>query len=385
MGLFCAKCPKYATKRCKGCQVSSANYCSKDCQEQDWPEHKFECESKASIEIGTADRLVRAAHRRRLPHDMATLSEWGFVRAAMDNSIHELLDFWVEFIVSLEIPSRSLRNWRRDQVLCQIIELGYQKSGRASKSQAFKWFKEHRWIIDPSLGAPPNIRQGPADASTRFQRWIGLPAAAFQNIDAVRSTWPESKRTCYDMSELVFNHFAILPPTTLWIDFGFCVCRNDREEKKLEDIYRRLLELHTFEEFWTAYGNGTLISLMDPLLSAFEWRKRAELLDVFQNPTPSSDSKSVWVLKGAILADGTGSIMREPSHPVSVEYGFCNARSVDDVKELKRLYMRLFLDVNVRPLKLHEVAVADGLYGFANNVLGFGKEEKEVFGRLLGR
>ncbi|TFY64722.1 hypothetical protein EVJ58_g2443 [Rhodofomes roseus] len=314
---------------------------------------------------------------------MDTLKDYGFVRAAMVDNIHELMDFWAEFIVSLEISSGSIRNWRRDGILCQIIELGYNETGRASRSQAFKWFQGHQWIIDPRMGPPRNLGQERQAVDARFRLWTGLPEVAFRDHDAVRPTWSQNKRTCYDFSSQVFNHFALLPPAAIWIDFGFCVCSNGRQEKKLEDIYKRFFELHTFEEFCSARENGTLVSLIDPLLPAFGWRKRTELLDVLQNHSSSSNFKLVWSLKAAILSDFPPAFLQEPCKPMLREYGFYNVRTADEAKELKRLYRRLFLDANVRPLKLHEVATAGELYSFANYVLGFGKEERALFGRLL--
>lgn len=77
MGLHCAKCSERATKRCKACLISSANYRSKECQWLDWPEHKFECGSKSPSELDTADLLVRAVYRRHIPIDMDTLKDYG--------------------------------------------------------------------------------------------------------------------------------------------------------------------------------------------------------------------------------------------------------------------------------------------------------------------
>lgn len=37
----CAKCGKYATDRCSRCNI--ARYCSRECQKEDWKEHKKRC------------------------------------------------------------------------------------------------------------------------------------------------------------------------------------------------------------------------------------------------------------------------------------------------------------------------------------------------------
>ncbi|KZT71512.1 hypothetical protein DAEQUDRAFT_109300 [Daedalea quercina L-15889] len=386
MTAHCAKCPKRAVKRCKACGVSSASYCSQDRQELDWPDHKYECDSKAHSQLDSADQLVRAVYRRSLPPDMGTLGDWGFVRAAMVGKIFELFEFWVDFIVYLEIPSRSLRNWRRDNVLPRIIRLGYQKLGRANKGKAFKWFQENSWIIDPSVGGVPrNFGHEQQAGAARFRQWVGFPDAVFRDIEAAKSTWPKTKTVCYDFYQNLLNHFALLPPTTLWMDFGFCVCRSCREEKKLEDIYKRVFQLHTFDEFWTARDNGSLMSLIELLLSTYEWRRRAELSDILQTPPSTNQTKPVWVLKGFLLCDYDGVIRNAPYEPVFAEYGFPNARGRADTVELRRLYRRLLFDANVRPLVLQEAATEENLYNFADSILGVGKEERELFSFLLRR
>ncbi|TFY56595.1 hypothetical protein EVJ58_g7541 [Rhodofomes roseus] len=291
MVTYCAKCARYATKRCKGCTLSSANYCGRDCQEQDWPEHKFECNAKCG-QLDEADRLVRAVHRHHIPDDIDTLEEYGFVLAARIGNLHELFDFWVDFIVTLEIPAKSLRQWRRNRVLCQVIELGYAKTGLAGRSQPFKW--------------------------------------------------------------------------------------------TLEDVYRRLCQLHTFDEIWLTYEESALGSLVEPLLSSCGWHKREELLDVLRIPSYLGRSMAIWQLKGVIAIDSDTYLVHESHLPLSKLYGFCNAESIGDIRELKRLYRRLLWDANIRPLRLHEIAVKGELYRFAKSILGFGKREKEIFGWLLG-
>jgi len=363
--------------------MSSANYCSKDCQEQDWPEHKFECASMSSFQLDTADHLVRAAHRRHIPQDIDTLIEYRFVYAAKIGSVHELFDFWVDFIVGLEIPAKSLRNWRQARVLCQVIELVYAKSGRASRSQAFRWFQEHRWIIEPSLGIPQAVEEDEQATIARFSHWTGVPDATRPDMDEIKETWPAAKAFCFNLCEHIFCHIAVIPPTDLWVHFGFCVCRNNGEEKQLKDIYEHLFQLYTFEEFWLAYEDRTLWFLVDSSLPVHGWHRRTELLGILQAPPFCGCSQIVWLLKGIVLFDSDTFIVHEKHHPLTVMYGFSNARSVADVKELKRLYRRLLLDANVCPLQLHEVAIADEIYSFANSTLGFGSAEKALFRWLL--
>ncbi|KAH9833665.1 uncharacterized protein C8Q71DRAFT_772010 [Rhodofomes roseus] len=384
MVTYCAKCARYATKRCKGCTLSSANYCGRDCQEHDWPEHKFECNAKCG-QLDEADRLVRAVHRHHIPDDIDTLEEYGFVLAARIGNLHELFDFWVDFIVTLEIPAKSLRQWRRNRVLCQVIELGYAKTGLAGRSQPFKWYQRHRWIVEPSLGIPRrDVEQKQQAAIARFCRWTGLPDPDHPDIDAIKRTWPVSQKLCFDLCEHIFRHIGFLPPTDIWTQFGFCVCRNDHEVRTLEDVYRRLCQLHTFDEIWLTYEESALGSLVEPLLSSCGWHKREELLDVLQIPSYLGRSMAIWQLKGVIAIDSDTYLVHESHLPLSKLYGFCNAESIGDIRELKRLYRRLLWDANIRPLRLHEIAVKGELYRFAKSILGFGKREKEIFGWLLG-
>ncbi|EPS98793.1 hypothetical protein FOMPIDRAFT_1024523 [Fomitopsis schrenkii] len=388
MVAHCAKCPKRVTHRCKACRVTTAHYCSKECQRLDWPEHKWECDSKASSQPDEADKLVRAAHRLCLPHAMVQLEEFGFVRAAMVDNISELFGFWVDFITSLEVSSRSIRNWRRDGVLASSIDVGYQNTGRKRReSEGYQWFQEHAWIIDPSHGVPRSLINAPRARETAFRQWLGYPDAMFRNIRTVMKTWPRTKVACYEMCEHIFNHWALLPPSGLWQDFGFCVCRHYREEKLLEDIYKRVFELHTFEEFWTACDKGSLMTLLEPILSAYGWRIRrhAELQDVLRYPPMSDKTTPVWTLKGFLMSDYEGVIRNAPSESIWAEFGFPNARSLADIMELRRLYRTLLFDKRVRPLELQNAATNGDLYDFCESILGFRKAQRELFGRLLGR
>lgn len=172
-------------------------------------------------------------------------------------------------------------------------------------------------------------------------------------------------------------------PQVCGTDFGFCVCRDSHEEKKLRDIYRRIFQLHSLRDFWTICSRGVLSTIVEPLLSTFQLRRREELLDVLRVSLPGGNAKAVWPLKGFILSHYDAVIMGDPAIPISTPYGFCNVGSVADVKELKRLYRRLLFDANVRPLRLHEAADEGRIYDFADSILRFGKRERELFRVLL--
>ena len=386
MVAYCSKCPRRATHRCKACCVTTARYCSKECQKLDWPEHKWECASKASYRPDNADKLVRAVYRLCLPQAMVELKEFGFIRATMVDNVSELFEFWVDFIMSLEISSRSIRNWQQDGVLSSIIELGYQKTGRKRReSKAYQWYREHAWIIDPTRGVPRRLMDAPQTNQLRFRRWLGYPNSAFRNIRTVMETWPRTKAVCYDLCEHIFNHWTLLPPSALWQDFGFCVCRHYQEEKSLVDIYKHVFELHTFEEFWTACDKASLMTLLQPILSTHGWAIPTELQDVLRNPPMSDNSTPIWALKGFLMSDSERAIRSAPSAPKLADFGFPNARSLTDIMELRRLYRILLLDKQIRPLKLQAAATKGDLYGFSELVLGFKKAERVLFGRLLRR
>ena len=304
----------------------------------------------------------------------------------MVDNVSELFEFWVDFITSLEISSRSIRNWQRDEVLSSIIDLGYQKTGRKRReSKTYQWFREHAWIIDPTYGVPRRLMDAPQTSQMRFRRWLGFPNATFRNIRTVMGTWPQTKAICYDFCEHVFRHWALLPPGGLWQDFGFCVCRDYQEEKLLVDIYKRVFELHTFEEFWTACDNASLMTLLEPILSTYGWQIHTELQDVLRNPPMSDKGTPVWTLKGFLMSDYERVIRDVPSEPILAGFGFPNAQSSNDIMELRRLYRILLFDKKIRPLKLQAAATNGDLYDFCQFILGFKEAERELFGRLIRR
>ncbi|TFY56590.1 hypothetical protein EVJ58_g7542 [Rhodofomes roseus] len=322
-----------------------------------------------------------------MPHDTDTLHEYGFVRATKAGTLHELFDFWIEVIVTLEIPARSLRVWRRNWVLCREIKLAYANSGRVSTSQAFEWFQANQWIVEQCLPIPQRFEDEQDADVARVCQYTGLPHPRDPNLREIRAALPNSQAICYDLCQGIFCHISIFPPTHLWILFGFGVCKSDSEERTLEEIYKRLFQLHPFEEIWRAYDTGVLGDLIEPLLSAYEpgWGRRRELLYVLEAPRfPGYNWELVWRLKAAVLIEEPY-LINQPGHPLRIFYGFGNAESMDDVRELKRLYRRLFRDDNVIPTELHRAAVKWELYRFVDSILGFERREQRLFRRLLRR
>ncbi|KAF9802605.1 hypothetical protein IEO21_09872 [Rhodonia placenta] len=212
---------------------------------------------------------------------------------------------------------------------------------------------------------------------TRANRYAGVLASPdAESMRPILSSWPESKSTCYRFCGTILSNWHPAPMEEGWVTFGFCACPDEFSESELGVIYRTLLERCTFNEFWHAYDEYSLIALFDRH-GLKDARLRIPNLEVVLNGSPRA---SVWYLKQFVV-DETESVA--PRLSVCADYGFDKCNSPSLVEDLKRIYKQLLLEAHVDPVKLHEVCIAGNLFRFASGFMKFKKAEKKRSARLM--
>jgi hypothetical protein len=74
---------------------------------------------------------------------------------------------------------------------------------------------------------------------------------------------PNSKRLSFEFWLKISFHMSPFPPDDSWITFGFCTCQNRMETSCMAEMYRRLIERCSFQNFWKAVHNSSMIQLLD--------------------------------------------------------------------------------------------------------------------------
>jgi hypothetical protein len=165
------------------------------------------------------------------------------------------------------------------------------------------------------------------------------------------------------------------PGSPIWVKFGFCACDSEFVEGALAELYRNLMSTCTFDQLFWAYETYTLVYLLDRKIGE-NWRQVFPDLEDVLHESPHCH-KSVWWLKNYVLAEDAA---MSPS--VSVDYGFMNRETDDEVEELKQVYRKILGGYGVaKPLLLHKAAMEGQLYAYISSFVDLDREAK--FERLL--
>jgi hypothetical protein len=194
---------------------------------------------------------------------------------------------------------------------------------------------------------------------------------------------PKAKAQCYLFLATVLHMAHPHPIEPNWFHFGFCTCRDERDERGLGGLYQNLLigdklfedtrrassfpahlksqtATATFTEFWRAYESGRLIQLMDSKGLKNE-RPRVPFLETFLSVPPSGPHPRVWSLKQFLEIDNP---VDRPAIPgIQVDYSFRNCRDFEETCILSEVYKRLLSKAD--PLELHEACLAGRSFEFA--------------------
>jgi hypothetical protein len=131
----------------------------------------------------------------------------------------------------------------------------------------------------------------------KMRQWIkdnyGLLDEDDQN-KPITALQPNSKRLSFEFWLKISFHMSQFPPDDSWITFGFCTCQNRMETSCIAEMYPRLIERCSFQDFWGAVHNSSMIHLLD--LHGFEFERRS--LRHFQMALDDTKAlPSAWYLK----------------------------------------------------------------------------------------
>ena len=157
------------------------------------------------------------------------------------------------------------------------------------------------------------------------------------------------------------------------MEFGFCVCRDERGERSVAALYKQLIARSTFNEFYHSYDTSGLIALFNAKGLGGALRNIPYLEDILRN---SSIKKSVWHLKAFVMARDAKLILS-----AAWDYGFFNCKTEDERAELKDVYTKYFQSPQANPIKLHEACLDGKLYEH----VGCTVKLKKKFNRLMKR
>ncbi|KAJ7735791.1 hypothetical protein B0H16DRAFT_128219 [Mycena metata] len=369
---LCASCGVSAGVRCAACK--NVWYCSKRCQRREWPGHLVDC--NPGRPITSADRLRAAAHRKKVPQDQETSSDYGFNR--VDEVGGKILLEIYRIVFEEGVRPRDLHQWKVSNRLLKEVESLLRPLEMWKTLEVMRWFENHRYALDSSMSIPEeqDSMEDRIEAA-KVKLWNTVGTFPSQNLDeiyyAMKDWSKERVDVFYFRAMMGLCHPA--PNLKYWVNFGFCACQDETEERFLNLTYQMLADRCSYDAFCTAYSNSTFTELLD----ATGLHGRRIALPYLEDVLSGSPRifKSVWRLKQHV--QDTNSVRSNIPMSIAVDYGFGNCASEDEYQDLKRLYTSIFERPGVNPLKLHEACISGELYEY---VLGSFPELKNKKNRV---
>eukprot|EP00798_Chlamydomonas_sp_ICE-L_P011065 gene11065-18672_t len=375
-------CRKDAQHKCK-CDWPKAWYCSKECQREDWKFHKLDCSSAPAGSVTSAHYLEKAVSDNLFPEHLATLEDYGFERCGLDMDARKnFLGLYIGLMKHLRVRAKTLHSWKIQGKLLANIKAKFETLPEGSRGGYIGWLLENEHVLDPSLPSTPKDGVGfDADAIKLVYKFAGGPDTdTCQEIILEKiKHWSTTKKDCFFMAMHRLG-MGSYPGTWdhLWLQFGFCVCRDVREESTLAFVYTDLLRACSFEEFHTAYCSRSLMPLMESKSDGLK-RLPTRILEDLKDMLAGSPN-AVWSLKQFVVEQAPDRI--PPA--VMEDYGFSNCKGNDEeVQELRAMYRLYFESPGGEPMKLQEAAVSGQLCECVSSVVDMGKKKKKWMQHLM--
>ncbi|TFY64473.1 hypothetical protein EVJ58_g2588 [Rhodofomes roseus] len=374
----CANCKGPATRRCTGCTASefSVWYCTPQCQKTHWAEHRYEC--GPTRELTPADYLARAVYRGRMPDNVATMLNYGLLGPWTEPAT-TLFEVYTSVIRDLGVPAKKIHQWRRSGRLHQELLKQLEQHPGERQRYLHTWLERRPLIFGNPIKTAGITTQVATQMLSPAMRYAGLPE--WYTIDDVRQAdMPDLWQYCFDLRVLLTPlHLMRVPKYGFdWICFGFCTTNDEDGERRMRDLYADLMDRCTFDEFYAATRNASLISLFDANFLGAEMRSLPNLEDMLR--TVPLSFRVVYLLKQYVLCES----IKLHEH-VANNFGFASCRGETEKADLRALYRRLFDEMHVDPLVLQHAAAQGRLYEAAETACGFKFKgaEKALFRRLL--
>lgn len=236
--------------------------------------------------------------------------------------------------------------------------------------------------------ADPRMQERAKPSSTEdpvLKTWRFIGGAQIDERDAITAkvaTWPEERRLCFTLYEVLYNGGTVAPgiKPKLWIDFGFCAFRDADDNERIHDFYRSLIHCCTFDQFVAAFKRGALTRLATSkgisMLASDDFA-------VFISG-PHGMLPSMWHLKERVLCANPFNFGDWKPHPaVKCDYGWMNVKGKEEDEALVNLYRAYFSNPKAEMDALHEACVEGKLFEYLDQVVDIEEGGKEKYRRLL--
>lgn len=281
----------------------------------------------------------------------------------------------------IEIPPKTIHNWRVRGVLVDEIKAAFYNLPEGNRGGYFPWFLKNEHIVaQAGKPLPDETLQDRSDAmlvhAWRFTG--GSEKDSLEEIRAAIACKSKEEQDCHLLYTLLLSMWHPSPDLDFWLDFGFGACRSQGEEMESGTRYRELINTCTFKEFCDAYRAGRLFDLFRS--KGIQVNEHKYLHDLLQGG-PTGMRKSVWHLKQSIAHESSTKEESNLIPAVIVDYGFMNCKNDSERRQLKRVYKAFFDNRDCDPLALHEAAIKGNIHGYLSSVVQGLRDPK--FERLM--
>ncbi|KAF4449241.1 hypothetical protein F53441_7460 [Fusarium austroafricanum] len=347
--------------------------------------------------ITSADYLYQDACDNEIPSDPQVRQDYWFDRCQNKNEESHLFGLFLGLIINHPNPvtREELHQWRSDSggnpyLVAKIIEK-FEEIPKNSLGPYFPWFLRHRTRFELPTGhhsvpRPPSPMIQARNMEDRARKYLA-PEDQYKDVQDLR---PFAKMHCFCFYSMVLEN-AHPPPLNrghcYWFDFGFVVCNDQHEERKLGSLYNKILfgsksladyrqslgsstldqwinmkaSTCSFDEFWQAWERGKLMAIFNKYWSELTaknpkgYLQHAESgllarLRIFleaQTPRPS-----IWKLRHFLALEDVSVESAAPEIASAArDYGISERLDTRTTMDLKSLYTQLLQ--TVEPLEIH--------------------------------
>ena len=219
----CGWCYLPTTNRCPHCRK---HYCNRSCASKAL-HHLFKCGGR---ELTTADYLLRAVLDDEIPDDPQTVDDYMFSRCRTWSEKSHLFGLYGGML-KCNISSKQLDDWKRSGTLVSEIVSYYMAIPEGCRGGYFSWFQKHKSFLEGSYAEDPDDSQG----ETLFLTAISKAMVFLQPEDQKRflRLEPIEKQHAFLFFAIAHENMHPTPTDDRWYNFGFCACRDEREERRL--------------------------------------------------------------------------------------------------------------------------------------------------------
>jgi hypothetical protein len=326
--------------------------------------------------------LKRAIFDDLLPSDKHTNEIWGFNRAELSQEgpmgPSYLLGLYQGLVKILDIDTQQLDQWRQRGTLVPEIKAVFEKIPVTSRGAYYPWLLRNEYVLNRSKPIPFSNTSNASDVANAILQsgWnyaTNNHPACVDTIRAKIASWPVRKQECIRLCGMAFHSYIPPPELELWRRFGFCAGHR-RSEAEVLEMYKKLLRLASFDEFYEAYDEGQLVNLLDKkgLTQAAGYKQiEEEFKDVVEG-SARGVLKSAWHLKVAI--HGNPNSLRPEGlkiqQSVYVDYGWINCADLQSTNRLLRVYQQYFNSPLANCAKLHSACITGTLAEYLKGIPG---------------